>query len=201
MESFKNWLKTQESSAFTRRRSAAARGLAPPIPDASLHSRSTCPPAELEMVKDKKKGKKKKKSKKKVVEESESKPDLHIDKWLSSVDNLKRDLDDLKSKKPDDDEDELGNLLDDEEDDDELNDLLDDEEDDDELNDLLDDEDLDDESNDESSPDDEAETDEDDDLDGEDFRMPIRPDVGGSGSDFGLRRLPRDQVEKFVNGV
>jgi hypothetical protein len=140
------------------------------------------------MVKDKKKGKKKKKSKKKVVEESESKPDLHIDKWLSSVDNLKRDLDDLKSKKPDDDEDELGNLLDDEEDDDELNDLLDDE-------------DLDDESNDESSPDDEAETDEDDDLDGEDFRMPIRPDVGGSGSDFGLRRLPRDQVEKFVNGV
>jgi hypothetical protein len=39
---FLDWLKQQdESSAFTRLRAAAAQGLAPPIPDASQHSRST----------------------------------------------------------------------------------------------------------------------------------------------------------------
>jgi hypothetical protein len=39
---FLDWLKRQdESSAFTRRRAAAEQGLAPPIPDASRHSRST----------------------------------------------------------------------------------------------------------------------------------------------------------------
>jgi len=40
--SFIDWLaQHDESSAFTRRRDAAERGLMPPIPDASRHSRST----------------------------------------------------------------------------------------------------------------------------------------------------------------
>lgn len=43
MIKFRDWLATRESSAFTRRRKAAYWGLAPNLPDASLHSRSTWP--------------------------------------------------------------------------------------------------------------------------------------------------------------
>lgn len=56
---FKNWLGQQESSAFTRLRRDAALGLKPPIPAASVHSRSTGHP--FEVVKLAKKGSKKKK--------------------------------------------------------------------------------------------------------------------------------------------
>lgn len=64
MLSFKEWLKIKESSAFTRRRRAAAQGTAPPIPDAAINSRSTAAPWELKNITkiNKKKKKKKKKS-------------------------------------------------------------------------------------------------------------------------------------------
>ena len=48
--SFKDWILAQESSPFTRRRRAAALGLAPPIPAASAHSHSTAHPFEVEML-------------------------------------------------------------------------------------------------------------------------------------------------------
>jgi hypothetical protein len=63
--SFKDWILAQESSAFTRRRRAAALGLAPPIPAAAVHSRSTAHPFEVEMLVNPKKKKKMKKGKKK----------------------------------------------------------------------------------------------------------------------------------------
>jgi hypothetical protein len=44
MISFKDWLLSQEDSAFGRTRRAAANGLGPDIPDASINSRSTAPP-------------------------------------------------------------------------------------------------------------------------------------------------------------
>jgi hypothetical protein len=59
--SFHDWILSKESSAFTRARQAAALGLGPPIPDASMHSRSTASPWMLEIKKKKKRRKKKKK--------------------------------------------------------------------------------------------------------------------------------------------
>jgi hypothetical protein len=64
MKTFKDWVDAKESSAFTRLRQNAALGLAPPIPQASLHSRSTATPFQAEKILKKKK-KKKRKSKKK----------------------------------------------------------------------------------------------------------------------------------------
>lgn len=61
--SFKDWLQ-RESSAFTRARSAAARGLAVATPNLISHSRSTIPPGELEGLLKHTKGDKKKKKKK-----------------------------------------------------------------------------------------------------------------------------------------
>ena len=64
MISFNDWVAAQvESSAFTRLRQDAANGLKPPIPDASIHSRSTASPWQVPKLKgkDKKKHKKKKK--------------------------------------------------------------------------------------------------------------------------------------------
>lgn len=63
---FRQWLEDRlaESSPFTRRRHAAAQGLAPPIPDASINSRSTASPWEQQQLLGK--GKKKKKKKKNV---------------------------------------------------------------------------------------------------------------------------------------
>jgi hypothetical protein len=58
MISFKDWIITKESSAFTRSREAAALGIGPSIPDASMHSRSTASPW---MIKKKKRKKKRKK--------------------------------------------------------------------------------------------------------------------------------------------
>lgn len=65
MKTFHDWLKANgltipETSAFDRSRKAAALGLGPDIPDASIHSRSTCPPGLAEKFKGKKKGKHKK---------------------------------------------------------------------------------------------------------------------------------------------
>lgn len=58
---FRDWLIQRESSAFTRLRQASALGLMPPIPAASLHSRSTATPFQVEKLTPKKKKKKKKK--------------------------------------------------------------------------------------------------------------------------------------------
>lgn len=62
---FSDWLIARESSSFTRLRNAAAHGLMPPIPDASINSRSTASPFEQKALKgrgSKKKRKKRKKS-------------------------------------------------------------------------------------------------------------------------------------------
>jgi len=113
MKSFKDWLAKKESSAFTRSRRQYALGLGPDMPDASLNSRSTCPPGYLELIKGRKKKKKKKKKKRKRSKVHEAKedikPDYSIDKWLQAVDRLKKDLDDEKlKKKPEDDDLKLG---------------------------------------------------------------------------------------------
>lgn len=90
---FKQWLGQQESTAFTRRRNAAALGLAPPIPDASKHSHSTFPWEE------EKPRKKKKKKKRKKLDEAKRrvKPDRSIDNWIKEIEGLKPDLAQLKS--------------------------------------------------------------------------------------------------------
>lgn len=61
--SFKDWVIAKESSASTRLRWDAAMGLKPPIPLASLHSRSTASPWQVEKLIGKKKRKKRKKKK------------------------------------------------------------------------------------------------------------------------------------------
>lgn len=59
---FSDWIVARESSAFTRLRHAASLGLMPPIPDASINSRSTASPFEQKALKGK--GVKKKRKKK-----------------------------------------------------------------------------------------------------------------------------------------
>lgn len=62
---FSEWILTRESSSFTRLRRAAAFGLMPPIPDASINSRSTASPFELKSLEGKGSKKKSKKKRKK----------------------------------------------------------------------------------------------------------------------------------------
>lgn len=62
---FSDWVLTRESSSFTRLRQAAALGLMPPIPDASIHSRSTATPFQVKALKGKGAKKKRRKRKKK----------------------------------------------------------------------------------------------------------------------------------------
>lgn len=59
---FMEWLKVKESTAFTRKRRAAAQGLGPTIPDAEINSHSTARAWEKDAIvkrnkKNKKKGK------------------------------------------------------------------------------------------------------------------------------------------------
>lgn len=63
MISFKDWVIARESSSFTRLRQNAALGLAPPIPAASLHSRSTATQFQVEKLSKKRKSKRRKKKK------------------------------------------------------------------------------------------------------------------------------------------
>jgi len=59
VKTFLNWMKIKESSAFTRKRRAAAQDLGPDITDAEINSRSTAAPWEKDaIVKHNKKGKK-----------------------------------------------------------------------------------------------------------------------------------------------
>ena len=60
---FSDWIIARESSSFTRLRHAAALGLMPPIPDASINSRSTASPFEQKALKGK--GSKRRKKRKK----------------------------------------------------------------------------------------------------------------------------------------
>lgn len=62
---FSDWIIARESSSFTRLRNAAAHGLMPPIPDASINSRSTATPFEQKALKGKGLKKKKKRKAKK----------------------------------------------------------------------------------------------------------------------------------------
>jgi len=100
MIKFSDWLITaKESSPFTRLRWNAAMGLAPPIPDASIHSRSTATPWMVEkLTKKKKKKKKKKHEAAENIEEHKVTPVKHkeIDNWLGEVDKLKTALASLK---------------------------------------------------------------------------------------------------------
>jgi hypothetical protein len=62
---FADWVLARESSAFTRLRHAAALGLMPPIPDASINSRSTAAPWEQKALKGKGSAKKKRRKRRK----------------------------------------------------------------------------------------------------------------------------------------
>jgi hypothetical protein len=103
LTSFQDWIIQRESSASTRARSAAARGLMPVATVGSLDGHSTAPPWEAEQIK-KAMGKKKKKSKKKssfraVANRKKVSPSNHnreIDKWMTEVGGLKDDLKKLK---------------------------------------------------------------------------------------------------------
>jgi hypothetical protein len=103
LTSFQDWVIQRESSAATRARSAAARGLMPVSTVGSLNGHSTAPPWEAEQIK-KAMGKKKKKSKKKssfraVGNRKKVSPSNHnreIDKWMTEVGGLKDDLKKLK---------------------------------------------------------------------------------------------------------
>ncbi len=59
-KTFKEWILARETSAFERSRKAAAQGLGPDIPDASINSRNTFTEVPGETKKFKKKFKKKK---------------------------------------------------------------------------------------------------------------------------------------------
>jgi hypothetical protein len=117
--SFKEFMKQQESSPFTRSRPQWLMGLGPDMPDAAIFSRSTADPREVEYhdkeVKKKKKKKKKRKKKRKgkKLSEAEAAPPMHpeVDKWLRAVDQLKKDfgildVDEDEDEKEEEDEEE-----------------------------------------------------------------------------------------------
>jgi hypothetical protein len=101
--SFRDWIQARESSAFTRLRRDAALGLKPPIPGASVHSRSTAHPFEVEKLGKKRKKKRKKKKLKVLVDPiNEAKKDdtppkdPKVDAFLNAIGALKHDVDALK---------------------------------------------------------------------------------------------------------
>lgn len=59
MKTFKDWMKVKESTAFTRTRSQAAKGIGPDIPDAGINSHDTAPPWQQQAFKKKHHKKKK----------------------------------------------------------------------------------------------------------------------------------------------
>lgn len=86
MINFTDWLLSQESSAFTRSRTAAALGTGPSIPNAEINSRSTASPWEAKKIR-----KRNKKGKKKVKKS----PNKDVDKWVTEVADLKKEIDEL----------------------------------------------------------------------------------------------------------
>ena len=107
---FKEFLDSQESSAFTRSRHMWLLGLGPDMAPQAIFSRSTADPREVEYKKKKKKKKKKSKKKKKKIkealEEGKTQPPVNkeVDKWLEAVDKLKRDLDGFWDDEEDDED-------------------------------------------------------------------------------------------------
>ena len=102
MMRFKDWISVRESSASTRARSAAARGLMPLATVGSVHGHSTANPWEAEQIK-KAMAKAKKHKKKSTFGASPSKKkigvdnhNLEIDRWMKEVGDLKDDLKKLK---------------------------------------------------------------------------------------------------------
>lgn len=101
---FSEWMKMRESSATTRLKTQVALGLAPPT--ASIFSRSTPPPWQVERLtkalgkSHKKKKKRKHKIKKSMSEGSKPMP-VHrdFDAFISSVESLAKDLLELKTLK------------------------------------------------------------------------------------------------------
>lgn len=119
-KTLEEFIKQLESSPWTRTRQNALLGIGPDIPEAGLNSRSTADPRLVDYSK---KRKKKKKKKKKISEAKEVSTNKAIDKWLNSVDGLKRDLDQI----PDETDDEIPDSdLPDDSDTDDLDDDLDD---------------------------------------------------------------------------
>ncbi len=51
MKTFIDWLKVKESTAFMRKRQAAADGTGPSIPDAEINSHDTARPAVAKAIK------------------------------------------------------------------------------------------------------------------------------------------------------
>ena len=94
MIKFSDWLVARESSPFTRLRDAAAKGLMPPIPDASINSRSTATPAQRKALAGKGRKKKKKSRKKKVVAKHNE-----IDAFVRQVEELEKEIDNLERVK------------------------------------------------------------------------------------------------------
>ena len=171
MLGFKDWLRQVESSAYTRARRQYALGLGPPVP---MNSRSTAPPGYVEEI-EKRKKKKKKKKKHKISEESL--PNPSIDKWLRSVDNLKRDLDSLEDKKYNSD------LEDEDEEDDENNSELDSD----------DDSDLEDDFSDEDEDGEEEEDEDEDDFASEFMSIPTPQ----TSIDAGKEKIKSDNLKLF----
>ena len=92
MIKFSDWIVARESSSFTRLRDAAAKGLMPPIPDASINSRSTATPAQQKALLGKGNKKKKKKSRKKKVVAKHN----EIDAFVRQVEELEKEIESLR---------------------------------------------------------------------------------------------------------
>jgi len=91
LQSFKDWLIAQESSAATRSRSAAFYGTGPKI--ASPFSHSTPPPGMVNKLLDDLDEKPKKKKKDKKDEGHEKMPDYSFDAFLQKVQKTKQEID------------------------------------------------------------------------------------------------------------
>ena len=182
MKTFKEFLASRESSAFTRLRDNQAKGLAVGIPDAGFNGHSTFSGvAGMEkknlpkgMSFGKKKKKKKHNKKKKKLHEAEHPLNKGIDSWLDSVDKLKKDIDsgsDLGDEELDKSTDDI------DVDDDIAHDDTD-----------ADDEDMDDE--------DDLDMDDDDDLDADDDLDNDDEDMDGLDNDVGFDDEPKPSEDE-----
>jgi hypothetical protein len=94
---FSDWMLAKESSPATRLRNAAAPGLMPPIPAASINSHSTAPAWQQKKLLGKSRPKKKRKGGKKKNEDTPQ--NKAIDAFIKSVEELEKDLEILSKTK------------------------------------------------------------------------------------------------------
>lgn len=87
---FSDWMLAKESSPSTRLKNAAALGLMPPIPAASINSHSTAPAWQQKKLLSKSRPKKKRKRGKKKNEDAPQ--NKAIDAFVKSVEELEKDL-------------------------------------------------------------------------------------------------------------